>query len=247
MNHKAKYLVLLLCYMSVVSFKPQKLSPLESSITLYFANYVNKQPVLLSSVKYVNALNQDFTISTLKYYIGNIELEQQDGTILCDSDFFLIDQEMESSMKIKLLIPRGNYKSINFILGVDSIHNCSGVQTDELDPMYGMFWAWKTGYIFFKLDGTSSFSSQPKHMIEYHIGGYQTPYNCIRKIHIPLNTNGLELNKGIASIKLKTDISELFTHPMDVDFTKLSSVNDIHYSTVIADNYTDMFSVMEIK
>ena len=82
-------------------------------------------------------------------------------------------------------------------------------------------------------------------MIEFHIGGYQTPYNCIRKIHLPLNSN--ELNKGITTIKLKTDIAELFTHPMDVDFSKLSSVSDIHYSTAIADNYTDMFSVMEIK
>ena len=71
-------------------------------------------------------------------------------------------------------------------------------QTDALDPVNAMFWAWNTGYIFLKLEGRSSFSKLPGNIFEYHIGGYKSPSNCIRTISLnferPLQIENNKLN-----------------------------------------------------
>ena len=52
-------------------------------------------------------------------------------------------------------MPAGNYNSLSFLLGVDSMHNVSGAQTGALDPANDMFWTWNSGYVMAKMEGAS--------------------------------------------------------------------------------------------
>ncbi len=217
----------------------------KSKLSIQFHHMVGSKLLKLDSVFYENELNQSFTISKFKYYIGNIQLKKKNGTSFNYNTYFLVNEEEELSKQIELNnIPDGEYNSIRFILGVDSSHNCSGIQTGALDPINAMFWAWNTGYIFLKLDGSSPASNSPKNIFEFHIGGYKQPNNCIREINLNFSNPLIISSTNKSTIHIKTDVIEIFKTPISIDLSKISSVTNHQYSTTIANNYADMFSLI---
>jgi hypothetical protein len=213
-----------------------------------FENYVGDRLLQFDTVLYKNEAGQSFTITKFKYYIGNIRLKKAGGGAITYNDYYLVNEEEPASKKISLdNVPAGEYTGIEFIIGVDSLHNCSGAQSGALDPVNAMFWAWNTGYIFLKLEGKSSASKSPGNIFEFHIGGYRQPYNCIRKVSLNFTQPVTISPAASKELHIKTDVAELFKTPVSIDLSKLSSVTDFHNSTTIADNYMDMFSVLSIK
>jgi hypothetical protein len=216
------------------------------NLSIHFNHFVGNTPLSLDTVQYKNELGQPFTITKFKYYISNIHLRKTDGSLVSIDKYFLINEDEPDSKNITLTdIPTTQFTGLDFIIGVDSLHNCSGAQSGALDPVNAMFWAWNTGYIFLKLEGKAAASKSPGHVYEYHIGGYQQPANCIRKVSLnfprPL-TIGTD-----KEIELKVDAAEILKTPNTIDFSKLSSVTDFHNATTIADNYVDMFSILSVK
>ena len=229
------------------SFTP-KVKHDKGQLIVSFKHVVENELLKLDSANYKNELGQSFTISKFKYYIGQIHLKNSKGKDFIFKDYFLINEDEELSKQIKLNnIPNGNYKSISFILGVDSLHNCSGAQSGALDPLNAMFWTWNTGYIFLKLEGKSSFSKSSGNMFEFHIGGYKQPTNCIRKIELDLTKNPIIITNKTSFLELKTNAGELLKSPTTIDFSILSSVTDLKNADVIANNYKDMFSVLSVN
>ncbi len=220
----------------------------KQKLIINFEHYVGEDILKLDSVKYLNELGQQYTISKLRYYISNISLKPSNGKTISCPGYFLVDEEIKESKSIVLNdIPGGNYEELSFVLGVDSTHNCSGIQSGALDPVNGMFWTWNTGYIFLKLEGHAALSKSTGQIFEYHIGGYRYPNNCIRTIKLNL-TDGHKMNMSAntSNITLKTNLAEIFKIPNTIDISKLSSVTDFHNATMIADNYSDMFSILKI-
>ncbi len=218
------------------------------NVNLRFQNKVGDMPLIIDSVNYKNELNQDFTISKFKFYISNVRFENTNGTTTAPSTSFLIDQEDSLSLSTNLIsIPSGFYSSVEFILGVDSIHNVSGAQTGALDVVNAMFWTWNSGYIFMKLEGNSSFSNSPGHFFEYHIGGFKEPYNAIRKIKLTFD-QPVEISKHkLIDILINVNVLEILQHPNSIDFSKNSSIVEPFQSKIVSDNYEDIFSIINIK
>jgi hypothetical protein len=171
-------------------------------------------------------------------------LRSANGKIVQLPVYALVDEEEEGSKHVVLKnVPPGKYTSMDFTIGVDSLHNCSGAQSGALDPANAMFWTWNTGYIFLKLEGKSEASTAPGNIFEYHIGGYRFPYNCIRRISVPL-TQAFEIKNGTENhIEIQVNAAEILKSPESIDFSKLPSVTDPKNGSKIADNYIDMFSL----
>ena len=221
----------------------------KSILILHFENYVDTKRMQLDTVTYYNSLHQAFTVSNFKYYISNILLSPTNGKeIVIPNSYYLVNQDEPDTKTVKIDgIPEGEYKSIQFTIGVDSLHSCSGAQSGALDPVHGMFWAWNTGYIFIKLEGKAPESKSSGHIYEYHIGGYRVPNNCIRKVSLSLAKNPVMISSlNSPSIYIKTDANEILKTPTTVDFSTLSSVTDFHHATTMADNYKDMFSIIKV-
>ncbi|MBK8657703.1 MAG: hypothetical protein IPN22_02190 [Bacteroidetes bacterium] len=158
-----------------------------SELQLHFRHTVKDSTLQLNNVTYTNALGQPYILTKFKYYIGRIYLKSAHGRDYQSEEYFLIDEEEEGSKVIRLQhVPPGEYTAIGFLLGVDSLHNCSGAQSGALDPLNGMFWNWNTGYIFMKLEGRSPASPAPAHLLEYHIGGYAHGYRHMREVQLSL-------------------------------------------------------------
>lgn len=229
--------------MFFISAKPND----KCKLKIQFENFVGNDLLKLDSAVYKNSLGQTFTVSKFKYYISNIHLKNKKGTEFISKEFFLVNDEEVKSKQILLNdIPEGEYTAISFILGVDSLHNCSGVQKGALDPINGMFWAWNTGYVFMKIEGHAPQSISPGNIFEFHIGGFQGQFNALRDIKMAIGNWQLATNKE-NNLKIKVDAAEIFKTPNEIDFAYLSSVTDNNNNTIIADNYVDMFSVIEVK
>jgi hypothetical protein len=123
-------------------------------------------------------------IETLKFYISKIELLNNDVSVWQEENsFHLIDISSDKSKLISFKIPSQlHFNKIKFNLGIDSITNVSGAMGGDLDPTRGMYWTWQNGYINFKIEGKSNLCTTRNHEFQFHLGGYQYPYNTLQTV-----------------------------------------------------------------
>lgn len=166
-----------------------------------FAPTFNNLPLELN--KNYSLKNDSLKILTLKFYISNINFYQNNQFIDSVSKRYnLIDFENPETMSIKFL--RTNSKAFNkicFSIGIDSLTNVSGALGEDLDPTKGMYWTWQSGYVNIKLEGQSKICPSRNNLFNFHIGGYQYPYNSIQNLNFS--------TKGNRKIILNLDISKL--------------------------------------
>ena len=145
----------------------------KGKVSLQFENYVGEEKLELGSnvntTKAYTSNGQTLKFSEVKYVITNIVLIRTDGTKVSyynknlDKGGFLINQENTSSLSpILNKIPEGDYKGIEFGLGVKKELNNLSLQ-DKFPDFYRltgsfkqaqiMHWEWANGYRFVKLEG----------------------------------------------------------------------------------------------
>lgn len=128
-------------------------------------------------------------IETLKFYISEVDINFIDGSQLkLKEPAYLINFEETKAVIISIDNDK-KISSIDFVLGTDSTLNVAGILGGDLDPILGMYWAWNTGYINFKLEGKDKLGA-----FEYHIGGYLAPYPTHRHIHVSSNSININLD-----------------------------------------------------
>lgn len=170
-------------------------------------------------------------INIVKFYISNVEIHYEDHTICKETNHHnLIDFEKENFIPI----PRSNkiIAKLIFSIGIDSTTNVSGALSDDLDVTNGMYWAWQSGFINMKIEGSSSSCNTRKNVFQFHIGGYLKPNYALRQI-------SLYPNKEV--FQLRADLSKLFE---TIDLSELNSVMIPGKKAMeIADSTTKLFSI----
>lgn len=175
-------------------------------------------------------------IETLRFYLGHIALKKNGAVTLIDSTYHLVDFQKPTTLTIPLSDQLIHTDTIEFGLGVDSFTSVSGAMGGDLDPTNGMYWAWQSGYVNLKLEGTSLLSKTPGNTFQYHLGGYTYPENCYRSIKLPVK-NASKIHIGIYPEKFlsKIDISKI-NHCMSPGKEAMQMM----------DIATGMFSIMDL-
>lgn len=139
--------------------------------------------LVLDSVYKLSATDS-IKITTLRFYISNIELMDKGKAVWKDAAVFrLMDMSHEKSLIIE--IPSNvSFSKLKYNIGIDSATNVSGALGGDLDPTKGMYWTWQSGYINFKLEGTSNFCKTRHNEFQYHLGGYQAPFNNLQTVFV---------------------------------------------------------------
>jgi len=173
-------------------------------IPTYASNSNATEQIHLQDSSFNSNDKDSIQITTLKFYISGIELYKEGSLVWKENNsYHLIDASDENSLSIPLSVPVAiNYDRVSFNLGIDSATNMMGAQGGDLDPMRGMYWTWQSGYINFKLEGTSPICNTRHHAFEFHIGGYHHPYNTLQRISIPVD----KINNGIAVVVLLKEL-----------------------------------------
>jgi hypothetical protein len=193
-------------------------------------------PVQLNNAQYVTDIGDTIKITRVRLYLSNIELTGENGDKYIGPDsYHLVDLAKDGSLSIKLNSPIKNISQINFSIGVDSAASVSGAMNGDLDPIFGMYWAWNSGYINAKIEGVSNSCNTHKNKFEFHVGGYLSPHQTIQKVELR------SISKS-RIIKLKMDLNKWFSN---VDLSKISSVLTPGKEAVeMSKIYKEMFSII---
>ncbi|MGG9971093.1 MbnP family protein [Ferruginibacter sp. SUN002] len=233
--------------------KSAKYDPsVKAALSVEFDNIVGGSDLQLTTGSYTNAAGESFTVNKLKYYVSNFKLTNVDGstyTVPQDDSYFLIDESDATTHEPELEIPEGEYKTLSFTLGVDSLRCTKDIseRSGVLDPTAtggDMYWGWNSGYIFFKMEGSSPAAAMG---YMYHIGGFggysSSTINNIKQITIDLTGRGtaqVKANKE-TNIHLMVDVLKVFNGAANVSIATNSMVMFSAFSTTVANNYTVMF------
>lgn len=234
-------LVLAACTLVISSCRKDLGTKCKSYTRVNVTNLVGNEEFHLDST-YANAAGENYDAYMLKYYLSHMMLVNENGERVELYAHELIDESVPSSMELgDVVIPDGHYTALEFNLGVDSLHNHSGDQGGDLDPMYGMIWTWNTGYIFFKHEGyfTSSTSGTEQPLI-YHYGTDR----ALTPISLPIE---LHVDRNASVINLQFDLNKLYSHPNTIAFTgnnnhQSVSTSDIPWINALRANFPNAFS-----
>ncbi|MCF8247052.1 MAG: hypothetical protein K9J37_19015 [Saprospiraceae bacterium] len=164
----------------------------------------------------ISQLNGDsIAIHTLRFYLSNFVFYKNGKEIGREKDsYHLLDMEDESTLSIAINPNTGDgLGAIRFDLGTDSLTNVSGAMGGDLDPANGMYWAWNSGYINFKIEGYYEKCPTRNHQFQFHIGGYLPPFKTVQTIELT------GLNKR--EIWVDMELSVFFEH---IDLAKEHSI-----------------------
>lgn len=205
----------------------------------------NEKPLVLSEQNYINGNGDTLSIDLFKFYFSGLHLTDSNNKVFSEKEsYHLINAEDSLTFTFSISnIPDGNYNSLEYAIGVDSLKNVSGALSGDLDPIKGMFWTWNTGYIAAKLEGRSLKCKTHNNAFDLHVGGYLNPYNTYRRNKLLLNN--LRIVSGKTSyLYLYADVAEWFKNPESID---LSVINHIampdRIAIKIAENYKDMIKL----
>jgi hypothetical protein len=239
-----------------------------AQLSVEFDNIVGDRTLAInnSANLYTNAAREKFSISSLQYFISNLEITTTAGKVYVvnqDSSYFLISGADKATRFAKVRVPEGDYSRLKFTLGVDSLRSTMPLdkRTGVLDPAYGgghdlsgMYWGWNSGYIFFKFEGNADVISNDvngdptgKHQFKYHIGGfggYSAPtLNNIKTVTMDLNPGGIaKVRTGRQSnIHVLVDLMKAFNGTNNFSIAAHPTVMFSDFSTKVAANLTEMF------
>ncbi len=241
-----KRLVLYVAFsVAVYGMKAQKN---EGSLIIKIHPVFNGKALKLTTEPYVNAHQDSLFIDVFKCYLSALKLSPGNGVEFKETkSYHLINADDSISLVFVIKnIPEGNFKTLSFNIGVDSISSVSGALDGDLDPSKGMYWAWNTGYIDAKLMGRSKQCKTRQNSFEYHIGGYSGPNKTLQKVRLDLNIINIEPNKT-THLELKAELAEWFNNPYLLDLSVTNAVLIPGKEALrMAENYADMFQVLKI-
>jgi hypothetical protein len=230
--------------------------PTTGNVSFAVANLVGTNALALDGTVYSTASGETFTVQRFKYYLSNLKFSKADGTTYAaPGEYHLIDAANPSSTAFTVNnVPAGDYTGVSFVIGVDSTTTKGDplALTGDLNPANAMYWAWATGHIFLKLEGTSTSGSSAKPIV-CHVGGYRAPYSAIVTASPSLNGNTLLVRAGQSpKILLSADVLKMFDGATPGSHVGLSTFQEIMMpgtrAVQIAQNYAaGMFTVKSLQ
>jgi hypothetical protein len=178
-------------------------------IKIRFAPEYNGQ-ALKSGTSLVSMQGDSFTVSKLKFYVSGILLVSASGSRISFREAYLLDMDDAVSLSLTLNIPDTFLPAgLQFNFGIDSLTNSKGAVSGALDATRGMYWAWHSGYINFKLEGTCKKCTTRKNEFQYHLGGFRENENCEQVVVLPIKqTNDIEIGADISALMEQLDLSK---------------------------------------
>jgi len=150
------------------------------------AQGLKKQTVLFSSSTLENA---DFSTKTFKFYISQLSFLKNEELVYQENNSFHLIDIINGSNQFTIELNKDiEYDQVQFLLGIDSLTNVSGALDGDLDPTKGMYWAWQSGYINFKLEGNHLDCPSRNNEFEFHLGGYLPPFLAAKRVLLNCTT-----------------------------------------------------------
>jgi hypothetical protein len=190
--------------------------------SLRFVPMADEHPLPLDS-DLVLANGATASVTKLRFYVSHVALHAAGRVVWNDGDrCHLVDASDSAQLIIALPTPAGiGADSVSFLLGVDSLTNVSGALGGDLDPTKGMYWAWNSGYINFKLEGRSPACAARDHRFEFHLGGYLPSDRSAQQVTValtgsPVVSIALDISRFLDAVDLAKEYHVMSPGPAAV-------------------------------
>jgi hypothetical protein len=228
----------------------------EGTVELKFDNAFNGSDLILNNTAYEAVGTEKIKISTVKYIVSNISLEDSEGNVFTypkESSYFIIDEADATSQKVSLSnIPAGNYTKVTFGIGVDQETYSKGAEGQgELlakAQEMGMMWSWQAGYKFFRFEGNYTSSSvNSETTFAFHMGSHGSNLDNYKEVTLPFPNTIKVKTDATPSVHIVANIAKV----LDAETAFLLEDDDqIHVDAVkspkIASNVSQMFMVHHV-
>lgn len=211
---KGTVLVVFGIIFGLFSCKDDPIEPKLGSVKFSVNYVVNSEPLQFDTITYTNAAGHKYGLTHLEYYISNIAFNKSDGSSYSTNAVFYINAQKPETNFITIdNIPKGNYTSVTFYTGLDSILNKTNALPNTLDNI-NMAWpdAMGGGYHFMKMEGYFlAKANQKKYGYAMHLG--KNPNLVKAEVVTPISIDGDMQNKT-----LTMNINEWYANPAVYDF-----------------------------
>lgn len=205
--------------------------------TLTFFPVFGNEILQLNNSKYTLSNSDSIQVETLRWYISQIEFLMNHKIVWNENQsYHLMDVANPESCRFKFNMPASiHFNQIRFFLGIDSITNNSGALGGDLDPTRGMYWTWQSGYINVKIEGKSNLCQTRNHEFQFHLGGYQHPFNSLQRILMNVPDS--------VAINIQFDLKSFL---MDVDLAKQNHImSPCQDAVLLSEKLSKCFSVQK--
>lgn len=180
---------------------------------LVFRLVFEGEKIVLGEQYFSAKLSDSVRIETVRFYISDLQYFARGQQVTPVSETpLLIDAALPESCTATLELEKGRQiDEVRFTLGLDSLINVSGALGGDLDPTKGMYWAWQSGYINFKLEGTTAKCPARNHFFQYHLGGYRPPFQTVQSVAVKGKaTDHFIVEVDIAAFLDQIEVSEVY-------------------------------------
>jgi len=184
----------------------------DATATLNIAYDFNVDGEALEFGKTYNINGSAVSFDAANFYIGGLELRQEDGSIINLTANYLL-AGLNSTVSIEGEVSKSDITEANFFIGVAPDDNAqsemdftSRASDDPLgikDP--SMHWNWNSGYKFLRVDGDVDTDGDDAvdTGIAYHIGS--NPFRLDRRV-----TEKISIDKGSNTLTFSLDLNTFF-------------------------------------
>ncbi|HEY1045140.1 MAG TPA: MbnP family protein [Bacteroidia bacterium] len=164
----------------------------------------------------------------IKFIMSNFTLETNDGKFITFPEFYgYLSLRTGRDSVILKNVPEGAYKSIRFMVGLDSATNHSDPNLRSIDhplkpAVNDMHWGWAGGYIFNILEGyyqnngaTNGFSFHIANDVNVRNHSFVESFTIAKNSRIVFNVNADKYFDNVVKFSLKLDGN--VSHSGDVD------------------------------
>lgn len=148
-------------------------------LSIGFLHLADGSPLVIDTMMYVNAAGNFYMITEVQYFISDVTLYKNDGSVQLIDDWkeiHYVDHDLPATLEWQVFdpIPAGEYDSLTFTFGISEEKNHSLMYTDPPESL--MFWPEYLGggYHYMKLNGKWLDPHQQMIPFDFHLGIGQT-------------------------------------------------------------------------
>lgn len=158
---------------------------------------------------YQDAIGQPIKLKKWAFYLGDIfGIEERGSSKRLVQGPRLIRLNAIKDTVIVLHTGHHSFKGLSIQLGVDSMLQAQPNWEGDLDPIKGMYWEWRTGYIDLKIEGHSPASNERNNEVFFHLGGFLNHESTQNRINLSFPVDDECIEVDLSSFFQAIDLSK---------------------------------------
>ena len=222
----------------------EKIEPKSVEFNIDFSHLVDGSPVHLDQLIYKNALEQEFSIKTIKYFISEVKLHKADNSVIEFSDIHYVDIRMPETLNYVFSenVIEGEFTGITFVYGLTPEQNITGRFTEPPESLMEWPIPMGGGYHYAKIEG--QYINEDNYF-NFHSGMLN---GSAYEIQVDLKNQPFTVAGTSINLNLKMEIQNWFTNPTDWDFTHWGAgiMGNADAQKTVQENGADVFSFVVI-